>query len=309
MRKITIILFSILVLTITVNAQEPKQINSNNLKERILEIEKTLEETKTRNSKEDLESRLQYSIEIIQSQDARFSSISALFGIISIVLGIYTLAIPFLTYVIAIRPARATIGKLKTDLHSFFQDYESNQIDKSIENLASNDVQIMKNAELYLSLNQHYKFNEKQLFSLFDLLEKGIEDSAQNIVKIIIFGNKCKYADKLYYNLINNGYNASNDYLIAKYLAINGLNSHKNEIRNYISISQYKQNVYFSLANNLLIYSSKELIKLLNEDEIISIFNKTEHESIIKTFNSYFKSKPIYSAFSNTKLYNLFNGV
>ncbi|MBM9546192.1 hypothetical protein JWG40_04145 [Leptospira sp. 201903074] len=298
-----------LVITVSILAEEPIKISSNRLNERIQNIENKLENLQTKNAKESLENRLQYSIEIIQSQDARFSSISSLFGIISIVLGIYTLAIPFLTYVIAIRPARNVIGKLKSDLSSFIQDYENNQIEKSIENLQSDDVQIMKNSELYLSLNQHYKFNEKQLFSLFDLLDRGIEDSAQNIIKIIILGNKCKYADRIYLSLINNEYNATNDYYIARYLAINGIKNHKGEISSYLNKSKIKQNAYVNLANYILLFSSKELINLLNEDEIINIFSKVEHESLIKSLNSIFRSKPVFSLFIKTKLYNLFNGV
>ncbi|TGK92236.1 hypothetical protein [Leptospira bourretii] len=309
MKTKNLILLIILTITVSISAEESKKINSNQINERLQNIENKLEDLQNKNLKENLENRLQYSIEIIQSQDARFSSISSLFGIISIVLGIYTLAIPFLTYVIAIRPARTVIGKLKNDLNFFIQDYENSQVEKSIENLQSDDVQIMKNSELYLSLNQHYKFTEKQLFSLFDLLDKGIEDSAKNIVKIIILGNKCKYADRIYQSLVNSEYNATNDYYISRYLAINGIKNHKGEISSYLNRSKIKQNAYVSLANYIILFSSKELINFLNEEEIINIFNKSEHESLIKSLDSIFKSKPVYSVFNKTKLYNLFNGV
>ena len=89
--KITIIFLNITIIISPIESQ-----NKSDLESRLSELEDKVKDIESSSDLTDLQKRLDYSKEVIESQDTLFTGISTVFAIFSITLTLLAISLPFL---------------------------------------------------------------------------------------------------------------------------------------------------------------------------------------------------------------------
>ncbi|TGN13105.1 hypothetical protein [Leptospira ilyithenensis] len=279
---------------------------SKNIDSKFQSIEKRLEQIEKSDLKS-LNQRLEFSKEIISGHDTMFSGINTIFALVSAILATLGIILPFLTYFLGIKPAQDSIKNLRKEMSDFLKNTQKEQVEKALQNLNSTNLQLKNDANLFLSINQHYEFQDKDYFDIYSLLESDLEDSYKGTLKLIFSNKISNYATKYFDSLIITHEADPNIFYIIRYYSLCGIENKFSKIVEYIKNSQYISNRALNLSSMIISTSHTDFLKIFDSDEIISAFTKEEGILFLKHIQGTLEHYKLVDLFKNTKFFKSFS--
>jgi len=235
-----------------------------------------------------LTQRLDDASKTIDYLNSLINSFGQIFTILGIFIGIIALALPVVMYQFGIKPSQRALKELEsnfdTRLSSYLKNARDNEIDKAINNIQNGSPEKKNQAIAYLTLSYHEGLTDQQLFRIYAILNRNLNQSnIKSQLAFILTTSKNEYAEHLFGNeeSIRDPIIKQMAYL---YFTKTGFTNHRENIASIINTAENPVEEFITFVINLAQYSYSEVIELFNDENLIDLLNIGSSSTIRSTF-------------------------
>lgn len=297
MKTITTI-FLILAISFAYGQKQTTQ-NDNLFDKKIVELADSLnvikielQELKEKQNwkNEILNDRLQQASDTISSQNSLLDGFGVLYTIITIIIALIGVVLPVLTYQFGIKPSQDALKEFEKNADKKIKDYlkqtRQEQINKSIEHLKGDNIELKGQAISFLSLTQHEGFTDNELFEFYRLIKSGkLSETHIGTVAYLLGSRVNEYANDVFgdIELLKSNVIKSSAY---QYIPKVGFKNFIQPLKRLLTDNTNQYGEFYTLLIFSNMNDSKSALEILNNNELID----TLTVETLKTMKSALKS-------------------
>lgn len=235
------------------------------------------------------------------------SSYGVIFSILTIFIAIIALALPIMTYQFGIKPSQKALKELESNMDARLIKYLSEKRNKDIAdalaNISGGNNERKSQALSYLSITSHEGFTDNQIFQIFTILNRNLNDNnIKNQLSYILAIRKNEFADQ-FFNNENNLKDSIIEQMAILYFIKTGFSNNYTGLSCVLNGSADQYNTFIRFLFNLIQSSSKEvkdlindttLIDLLSQDTLIKIKQNFPLKAVGFDFNSVYQNSYLF---------------
>lgn len=223
-----------------------------------------------------LEQRISQASDTINNQNSLLGGFETIYAIISIVIALLGIGLPLVTYFFGIKPSQDAVKELENNVDKKLAQYLANsrkkRVDEAINNLKSQNTELINNAINYISVTQHDGFTDEQIYKIVLLLKNdNISDNIKITLAHVLTNRKIDIATEYFLNKITDK-NSNFKYPAIKYF-ISTTPEYADEIlKQAIKTDDCYSNFvyYLSVAGGI---NKSLVLNQINNKEIIDLIN------------------------------------
>lgn len=200
------------------------------LQNQIQELKQEVQDLKIKQEwkNEILEERLKQASDTISNQNSLFDGFGVIYAIITIIIAFISIALPISIYLFSIKPSKKALKEFENNADKKMADFLSKsrnkQIEQAIENLKSQNQELINNAGMLLQLTQPQEFTDEHLYKLVMLLKSGdIDQVTKGTIAYIVSNRESNYATDFFSTAIEDKENVNIKNAAIKYFKIFGI--------------------------------------------------------------------------------------
>jgi hypothetical protein len=239
------------------------------------------------------------------------SSYGVIFSILTIFIAIIALAIPIMTYQFGIKPSQKALKDLESNMDArlikYLREKRNKDITDALANISGGNNERKSQALSYLSITSHEGFTDNQIFEIFTILNRNLNDNnIKNQLSYILTIKKNEFADQ-FFNNENNLKDSIIEQMAILYFIKTGISNNHKGLSCILNGSSDQYNTFIRLLFNLIQSSSKEVKDLINDINLIDLLSQETLKKIKQNFPLNVTGFDFNSVYLNSYLFTKVN--